>query len=71
MDCDVFMLQHVYALVPVCWLWAPRARRARLPRCAEPESGRAEATPAAGPCGCDHVRTYETNPTQVTGALWP
>jgi hypothetical protein len=32
---------------------------------------RAEATPAAGPCGCDHVRTYETNPTQVTGALEP
>lgn len=46
----------------VCWLWW--AARATL-------CGAAEATPAAGPCACDHVRTYETNPTQVTGALEP
>ena len=66
MDCDVFMLQHVYA---AGMLAVGRARDvcARLPR--SRRCARAEATPAAGPCGCDHVRTYETNPTQVTGAL--
>lgn len=59
MDCDVFMLQHVYAAGMLAVVG--RAR----------DAVRAEATPAAGPCGCDHVRTYETNPTQVTGALEP